>query len=153
MHCVIKALSKDAPLPSGIYDLLSEGEASGFRFLRRLVNDYEDGSNRFDATGEALYCITINQQLAGIGGVNAFHSRIGRIRRFYILKEYRRHGIGALLLEAIERHAQNHFERLELFTDSEAGSAFYQQCGYIQVNRPNVSHIKMLNHGFSRSTF
>lgn len=35
--------------------LVEESEAEGYRFLRRLVNQYEDGTNTFDKAGEVLY--------------------------------------------------------------------------------------------------
>ena len=41
-------------LPEEIAHLMSEGERAGYRFLRRLVDEWDSGGNRFDERGEVL---------------------------------------------------------------------------------------------------
>ena len=51
------------------------------------------------------------EKLIGIGGLNedpyTENNKIGRVRRFYIAKEYRRKGVGRLLLLRILSDAKN----------------------------------------------
>ena len=37
--------------------LVQESEEEGYRFVTRLVNEFEDGSNTFNKTGEVLFCV------------------------------------------------------------------------------------------------
>ncbi|WP_077596135.1 hypothetical protein [Oceanobacillus kimchii] len=49
-------------------DLLIEGSLSeGYKFIKRLVDEYTLGGNKFDNNGEALYVARINDEVIGIG--------------------------------------------------------------------------------------
>ena len=50
--------------------LLAESEASGYRFVRRLVNEWERGVNRFTRPGEALFAAESGGQVVGVCGLN-----------------------------------------------------------------------------------
>lgn len=83
-------------------DLVQESKEEGFNFLVKLISDYENTINTFNKIGECLCGIFQEEKLIGIGGLNedpyTENSKIGRVRRFYIAKEYRRKGVGRLLL-------------------------------------------------------
>ena len=42
-------------LPVDVQALVSESEAAGLRLVRRLLDGWHDGTNRFDRPGEALF--------------------------------------------------------------------------------------------------
>ena len=71
-----------------ISHLIMESKNSGFRFLERLWNDYNDGTNTFNKTGETLIGVFDSEgKIIGIGGLNidpyTEDHTIGRLRRFY----------------------------------------------------------------------
>lgn len=127
-------------------DLVAESEAQGYRFLRRLVDQYEDGSNRFDQQGEVLYGVFDPRgKLVAIGGLNrdpySTKEGIGRLRRFYIAESVRREGLGTKLLQAIIDYAKDNFSELVVRTDSSSADAFYRANGFSgEVGLPDVTH-------------
>lgn len=130
--------------------LVIESRENGFRFLGRLVQDYKDGTNAFNQNGEALFGVYNRQdELIAIGGLNidpfSNNQEIGRLRRFYVAKEYRRHGIGTILLNAIMTQAKNHFKVLVLHTDTHEADQFYSSYGFHKNSPyPNSTHFLSL---------
>ena len=49
--------------------LIQESEKEGYRFVTRLKEEYEDGTNRFSEQGEALYGVWEDKELVSIGGL------------------------------------------------------------------------------------
>ncbi|PGV60307.1 GNAT family N-acetyltransferase [Bacillus cereus] len=92
--------------------------------------------NTFNKTGECLYGIFQGGRLIGIGGINenlyTEDNKIGRLRRFYIAKEYRRKGLGRLLLVRILSDAKKYFTIVVLNTDTEQGDKFYTSSGFVK---------------------
>lgn len=129
-----------------IKPLLIESKEEGFRFVERLFSDYRDGTNTFQKNGEALFGVfSENDDLIAIGGVNTNpYSNIkgvGRLRRFYVLKDYRRRGIGELLVKRIIKEAANSYNKLVLHTDTKQGSAFYLALGFSEEKSDlNTTH-------------
>jgi len=129
-----------------ITHLVKESKEEGFRFLERLVNDYENGTNKFNKPGESLYGL-FNKEgvLIAIGGLNidpfSNDEKVGRLRRFYVSKDYRRKGLGRLLLTQIINDAKHFYKVLVLHTDTEQGDKFYTSLGFSKVNiYPNSTH-------------
>lgn len=106
-----------------ISHLVQDSKEGGFNFLIKLINEYENKINVFNKTGEYLYGIFQGEKLIGIGGLNedpyTENNKIGRVRRFYIAKEYRRKGLGRLLLVRILSDAKKYFNIVVLNTDTE----------------------------------
>ncbi|WP_419893826.1 GNAT family N-acetyltransferase [Oceanobacillus kimchii] len=126
--------------------LVKESKQDGFRFLERLVNDYEAGSNAFNNFGEGLFAV-FNEEgvIIAIGGLNkdpySNEKSIGRLRRFYVSKEYRRKGVGSLLVNKIIDEAKKYYEILVLHTDTGQADKFYTSLGFSKENLyPNSSH-------------
>ncbi|MEN1937862.1 GNAT family N-acetyltransferase [Paenibacillus sp. 102] len=88
-----------------ITHLVEESKKEGFNFLIKLVNEYRNKTNIFNKKGECLYGVFQGEVLIGIGGINqdpyTKAKAVGRLRRFYISKAYRRKGIENLLLKKI----------------------------------------------------
>lgn len=128
------------------FDLIvMESKEGGFRFVERLINDYKNGINTFNKSGEALFGVFNEKgELVAIGGINQdpFSNRhIGRLRRFYVRKKYRRKGIGTLLVNRIINDAKINFKALVLNTDTEQANQFYVAIGFAKGNRfLNSSH-------------
>lgn len=126
--------------------LVEESEAEGYRFLRRLVDQYEDDSNTFNKTGEVLYGVwDHHNHLVAIGGLNrdpySNKEGVGRLRRFYISATARRQGIGTKLLQQILEGARGHFHELVVRTDSSAADAFYRANGFSgDLGLPEATH-------------
>jgi len=126
--------------------LVKESKEDGFRFVERLVNDYKNGCNTFNHSGEGLFGM-FNEEgyLVAIGGLNkdpfSNEPYIGRLRRFYVSKGYRRNGIGSLLVRTIIAKAKGNYKILVLHTDTEQADKFYTSLGFSKGNLyPNSSH-------------
>ncbi len=125
--------------------LVRESEEQGFRFLDTLVEEYENGSNRFDLPGEGLFGAYDGETLIGIGGLNRdpflFDPQVGRARRVYILSEYRRQGVGKMLMEAIIHEARPHYKLLTLRAETPEAAALYEGLGFQTEPRiENATH-------------
>ena len=59
-----------ASLPADITALLEASQTEGHNLVRHLLDEWNDGSNRFDAPGEALFEARVGPRLAAIGGLN-----------------------------------------------------------------------------------
>ncbi|KOO51387.1 GNAT family N-acetyltransferase [Viridibacillus arvi] len=126
--------------------LVKQSKADGFRFVERLVNDYKNGSNTFNHIGEGLFGV-FNEEgvLVAIGGLNkdsfSNEQSIGRLRRFYVSKAYRRNGIGSLLVKRIIEEAKKYYKIIVLHTDTEQADKFYSSIGFSKKTLyPNSSH-------------
>lgn len=134
-----------------ISELINESISDGFRFLKRLENDYNAGTNRFSLEGEGLwYIINPLNEVIAIGGLNRQEalygdSHIGRLRRFYVKRAERRNGIGAMLLDHIIVSAADSFDLIVLFTDTEKAAHFYECQGFLKSDTVgDFSHYKLL---------
>ncbi|GIP31659.1 GNAT family N-acetyltransferase [Paenibacillus sp. J2TS4] len=117
--------------------LVERSREEGFRHIVRLVKDYEQGKNTFAQHGEALFVAVQGEQIVGVCGLNAdpySQAEAGRVRRLYVLPEFRRAGIGRKLTEAVITEAAKHYKRLVLRTDNEGAGKFYEALGFSQSN-------------------
>ena len=136
--------------------LVEASEAEGYRFLRRLVNQYEDGTNTFNKAGEVLYGVWDPAgELVAIGGLNrdpySDKSGVGRLRRFYISEHARRQGIGTKLLQEILDYGKGHFNEIVVRTDSSIADAFYRANGFSgDLGLPEATHHIILENEYSK---
>jgi GNAT superfamily N-acetyltransferase len=135
-------------IPEELSELLTESMEEGFRHVSRLINEYTNGINMFNNENEALFECRINNRVIGICGLNQnpyVGEGIGRVRRLYILKEFRRHGVGRKIIEAVITKAKKHFQKLELKTDNPSASKFYKTLGFEEVtDDEEVTHCFVL---------
>jgi GNAT superfamily N-acetyltransferase len=115
-------------------ELLVESEAAGSRIVRRLVDEWADGTNRFDRYGETLFAASIAGRLVGVCGLNvdpyAGDDRVGRVRHLYVLTSFRGRGVGRQLVARVLDAAEDRFESLRLRTTSEAAARLYAAMGF-----------------------
>ncbi|AXY56577.1 N-acetyltransferase [Acinetobacter chinensis] len=138
-------------LPGQIGELAQQATKEGFNFVERLIEEFKSGKNRFDQHGEFLLFVYDDHKLIACGGLNQqwnendVENRIGRVRRFYVLPEYRKHGVGKQLLQHLEQKARKDFSALCLNTEIKSAAHFYQKQNYVFVeNHPNYNYFKYL---------
>jgi len=130
--------------------MVKESEQGGYRFLTRLIEDYKDGTNTFNKTGEALFGVKDKTgSTVAIGGINispfSENEKIGRLQRFYVEDKARRYGIGSLLLHVITEHAKEHFSSLSVRTESSIADEFYRANGFeFDDSETGTTHVKVL---------
>src|SRR5439155_26381071 len=114
--------------------LIAESEHAGLRFVRRLVEEWGTGANRFDRSGEALFAAWVDSQLVGVCGLNidpyAADDRIGRLRHVYVRSASRRRGVGRYLVTKAIETAHGGFEVLRLRTTNSLAAPFYEALGF-----------------------
>jgi GNAT superfamily N-acetyltransferase len=122
------------PLPEGVLALLADDERAGTRSVRRLVDEWASGTNRFNRPGEVLFGGWVGEQLVGVCGLNvdpyAGEERIGRVRRMYVLIAHRRCGIGRRLVMEVIAAARGRFDSLRLRTVNPEAARLYEAIGF-----------------------
>jgi GNAT superfamily N-acetyltransferase len=134
-----------ADLPTSLAVLVAESEQRGYRFVRRLADEWTSSVNRFDQPGEALFGAWAAGRLVGVCGLNidpyATDGSIGRVRHLYVLEEFRRLGVGRRLMEAVMAAARGRFTLLRLRTEIALAAAFYEKLGFSpQAGVPACTH-------------
>ncbi|WP_245472047.1 GNAT family N-acetyltransferase [Rhizobium jaguaris] len=134
-------------LPQAIHSLAIEARSEGFRFLDRLIDEWSDGRNRFDRSGECLLTAYAGDKLAGVGGVTFEPGIAGalRMRRFYIHPSMRRRGIGRMLASSLIDRARPATSLLTVYAATEDAPAFWEALGFQQACSDGYSHILRLD--------
>jgi GNAT superfamily N-acetyltransferase len=139
-------------LPAQIHVLEQEATREGFKFLARLLRDWESGANRFDSPGECLMAAFLDNKLVGIGGLSRdpyLKDNTGRLRRLFVADSVRGRGVGQALVDRLVEHAAQRFCVVRLSTDTPQGAAFYLRCGFQPSSGDHVTHIKILDSAVS----
>ena len=126
--------------------LLTASEAEGFEFLRRVVREWEKGTNRFTGKGEALLGVFIDGQLVAICGLvrdpYQAEATVGRLRNLYVLPEYRGRAIGATLTRRVIELARTSFQALRLRASTPQAAALYERLGFTATGEiENCTHV------------
>jgi ribosomal protein S18 acetylase RimI-like enzyme len=129
--------------------LVTDSESHGLCFVRRLVDEWTSGVNRFEQPGEALFVARRLGAVVGVCGLNIDpyvprdnDQRVGRVRHLYVLSTHRRLGIGRRLVSEALTTARGSFDRLHLRTGSPAAAAFYERLGFRRSgDDPHHTHI------------
>ncbi|WP_417389598.1 GNAT family N-acetyltransferase [Gimesia sp.] len=129
-------------------DLLAcAARAEGFHMVDRLQQEWRAGTNRFDQAGETLLLALQKRQVVGVCGLNRdpyrHNDRVGRVRRLYVSKDSRRHGVGRLLVTEIQNLCPGVFNQLRLRTHTPEADAFYRALGFKRVSGdPDCTHLR-----------
>jgi GNAT superfamily N-acetyltransferase len=145
-------LARLTELPAGgLAELVTEAEAGGFRFVRRLVAEWEGGEERFDGPGEVLFAAVEDGRVVGVCGLTAdpytTSERVGRVRHLYVAASHRRRGIGRELVAEVVRAARGWFDLLRLRTNDDAAARFYAALGFVPSDEPDCTHLMRLQPG------
>ena len=126
--------------------LVAESEQAGSRLVRRLVEDWVSGANRFDRRGEALFGLRIDGRLVGVCGLNVDPytdaQSVGRVRHLYVLSAFRRLGAGRRLVSEVVQTARGSFDTLRLRTTNPAAARLYESLGF----RPTDGSVADASH-------
>ena len=124
--------------------LVVESEGVGLGFLRRLVDEWASGRNRFDRPGEALFGAWMDGHLVGVCGLNVdpygASPSVGRVRHLYVLTVHRRLGVGRRLVAEVIRVAAGRFDRLRLRTHNPAAARLYEALGFRPADEADCTH-------------
>lgn len=120
-----------------IRPLLLASEVEGFRFVRRVVEEWQSGANTFSGKGEALLGAFIDDRLVAICGLMsdpyAKQPGIGRLRNLYVLPIYRGQGIGGDLTRLVIALAGESFHVLRLRAGTPQAARLYEHLGFLRV--------------------
>lgn len=124
------------PAIQGYAGLKLESLFEGHEMLRRLAENWRSGANTFSRQGEILLGAFSGTELVGVCGRNvdpyAGDAKVGRVRHLYVRPDWRRHGVGRLLVGEIARGAADFFDRLQLRAPEDA-FGFYESLGFTRV--------------------
>jgi len=126
--------------------LLTASEAEGFAFVRRVVDEWASGANRFTRPGEALLGSFLDGRLVGICGLTKDpyqdDDTVGRLRNLYVLPGCRGRGIGAALARRIIELAESSFRILRLRAATAEAAALYERLGFAATSElENCTHV------------
>jgi len=130
-------------LPPHVHSLAIEARREGYRFIDRLIDEWFDGSNRFDRDGEYLLMAFAGEAPVGVGGLSAEPTIADalRMRRFYVHPSVRGQGIGRMLADALIDQARQATTLLTVHSGSEDASAFWQALGFQPHLGNGYSHL------------
>lgn len=131
-------------LTPDLLDLAGQAETEGHRFMRRLVNEWRSGANRFDQPGEVLLAAYAAAGPVGLGGLNrdpyAASTATGRLRHLYVAINARRGRVGSLLVRTLLGRARSHFAVVRLRTKTPEGPPFYARLGFETTDEDAATH-------------
>ena len=131
-------------VPRDFHRLLTASQREGVRNMTLLWERWQDGTERFDGKGEALFGAKSGETLHGLAGVSIEHNldiRAMRMRRLYVLPAARRQGVAACLARCCMERG---FQSAHLLTCNARASAaagpFWEHMGFARVDWPNITH-------------
>ena len=132
-------------LPVEFADVVRLSTREQFGAMQRMREEWDSGANRFDRPGEALFEARVGSRLAGLCGLNrdpyASAPEVGRVRHLYVTPEFRRRGVGRMLVAQVVACASRSFSRLRLRTGSDDADRFYVAIGFRRVaDQPVATH-------------
>jgi len=132
-------------LPEGLDTLVAASRAEGIRNISMLVEQWHAGEQRFDQNNAALFAAFEHGTLAGIGGITretGIDEPAMRVRRFYVLPQFRRSGIATSLAGACMTHGLTHCSTLTCNAQaSDAAGVFWETMGFEAAELPAITHI------------
>jgi GNAT superfamily N-acetyltransferase len=135
-------------LPPNIAQLRDEATNEGFRFMEKLVNEWDSQVNRFDKPGELFVGAFQNNRLVAVGGLNIDpylnDITVARVRHLYVLRSVRRMGVASGLVRSLIDKAQISFKAVRLFTDTKEAAEFYETLGFARSTALTAAHIMRL---------
>lgn len=140
-------------LPNDLTTLIQHSEREGFNFIRRLKEDWDNGSNRFNGSGEFLLAASDNQTLLGVCGVNidpyvqsnSQQKPVARLRHLYVIPSSRSKQLGSQLVNACLAKMHADFTAVRLRVPDAATGAFYEKLGFDPIEDTTATHSLNLN--------
>lgn len=129
-------LVKFRPDLPGFEALLAKSLDEGHRMVLKLSENWASGANRFKRRGELINAAVEGDRMVGVGGrmidPHAGDKRIARVEHVYVHPDYRRHGVGRMLMEPVIADPKALFDLINCTAPPEA-YAFYEALGFVPV--------------------
>ncbi len=122
-------------------NLLEASEAEGYLQVRRLIEDWKVGTNRFDDLGECFYIALYDKKAVAVCGLNDDGKGRGRLRRLYVHPEYRGRGIGRTLSQKCIDDGLQFFENIVVNAGGEIAKLFYEKWGWQPIEDDRLTHV------------
>ena len=128
--------------------MLAESEATGYQFLRRVVDEWDRGVNRFSRAGRRRVLGGGDEWPLGgrsAPGIDPYLDdlRVGRVRNVYVLAKYRKWGL------PVASSLRPSHEPVAISTGSDCGprsgptTFLYESLGFRPcLGIPNCTHIR-----------
>jgi GNAT superfamily N-acetyltransferase len=131
-------------LPEGCEALRRDALGEGWHHLERLAEEWNRGTARYDADGEALLAAFEHGIVASIGAVciepNPADGPARRLRRFYVGLRFRRRGIGRTLATALMQQGSSAAPLLTVHAGKPESALFWESLGFRPDVRNGWSH-------------
>ncbi len=132
-------------VPKGLVALAGEADAEGIRNVRRVVERWESGEERFDRPEERLLVAAAEpDEIVGVGGLTVCPTipDAFRVRRFYVHPAWRRRGVaGALASRLLEQWPRGASAITCNAQASAAAPKFWEAMGFEPVSEVGITHI------------
>ncbi len=131
-------------LPDGLAVLADHAETEGIRIVSKIIDRWQDGSERYRSMGETILAAVDDEQIVGIGGLTTCPEVAGalRMRRFYVGPPWRRRGIAQVLATELISIG---FEHADLLTCNAGASAaapiFWERMGFGPADDAGITHV------------
>jgi GNAT superfamily N-acetyltransferase len=140
-HLAIRTLDPDR---HDLDAIRREAASEGLRLVERLVDNWNSGSNRFDAADERLVGAWLGADLVAIGGLTGDPyepaPRRGRLRHLFVVRACRRRGVARALVAHLLAEVHGAFDEIRLRTHSDAAATFYEGLGFKRIASPHATH-------------
>lgn len=124
------------------------------RYIRHIVFEIEQGFqdefDEIDQWADTIVLYDFNGSGIATGRVFLYDqdSSIYKLGRIAVVKEYRKHGLGAVVVKELERLAIAKGAKKLLISAQVRSQGFYEKCGYVATDETyyeeHVPHVKML---------
>lgn len=132
-------------LPSDLGNLVRQSEEEGFNFIRRLKNEWDTSTNRFDGFGEFLLAAYSEEKTIGVCGVNVdpYSSKQGvaRLRHLYVAPANRSNCVGSDLVKHCLGNLPSSFNIIRLRVPNAETGRFYERLGFELVDDATATHV------------
>jgi GNAT superfamily N-acetyltransferase len=135
------------PFP-GMEAMFADATSEGFDFVLALIEEWENGTNRFDGPGERLCGYREGDQIVAVGALTidpfiAYVERpeTGRIRRMFVRPAWRNRGIGRAIVETLIADARRGFRNVRLRAENDDAARLYERLSFVAIDDPDASHI------------
>jgi predicted GNAT family acetyltransferase len=138
----VKPTAKIEPLldVSQVESLAAVARAEGFNFLDRLIDEWQNGTNKFEKPSEVIYGAFVDGNLIATAGLTFQRENLGRVRRVYVHPNYRRQGIAKSLMNTVLSFAQEQYSTVVLYTETQEAREMYERLGFIPESPDGPDH-------------
>jgi GNAT superfamily N-acetyltransferase len=130
-------------LPDGFEMLRHAADDEAYNMLGTLAREWASGENRFDGPGEALVAAYDGTRLVGMGAITHDPNipTALRMRRFYVLRHYRRRGVGQAIAHTLLDRPESIGKPVTLNAPHAEAARFWEALGFVPDKRDGHTHV------------